>query len=76
MAKAITTYQIVLSTAGKTIVLPMTSERKTRSVLVKAVMSCRDLIVASLPESDLLADTTYSAGALCLGSSLVHFRAV
>lgn len=76
MAKAITTYEIVLTVAGKTVALPMTSERKTRSVLVQAAGEFRDVLLSTIPESDLMADTAYRAGALCFGGSLLHFRAV
>lgn len=75
MTKQITTYQIILSVGGETITLPMTSERKTRSVLVKAAFASRDLLISNLSASDLNAETAYRNGALCFGSALVHYRA-
>ena len=72
---AITTYKTILMVDGNRTVLNFTSERKTVSALVKAVMACRDQIIALVPEADLNADSFHKSGKFYLGNSYVFFEA-
>jgi hypothetical protein len=70
-----TRYNIVIAYNGNRTVLPMTSERHTKSVLIKALFANRDLVLANVPAACFEADESYKNGVFNFGGALLFFEA-
>lgn len=69
-----TRYNIIIAYNGKRTVLPMTSERHTKSVLIKALFANRDLVLANVPAYCFEADESYKNGVYTFGDAKLFFE--